>query len=281
VCACLALVLAGTNTRAEPLSEIALFPEAAGTSSIFVHLPGPERRTGAAVVICPGGGYGSLSIDCEGHDAARWFAEQGVVGIVLKYRLPNQPGNTPGMPLQDAQAAIRMVRARAGEWGIDPRRVGIMGFSAGGHVASTAGTHFDAATRPDFMLLVYPVISMGPFVHEGSRRNLLGPTPDPALVKFYSAEEQVTRETPPTFLAHASDDTVVRPENSVNLYLALQRAGVPAELHVYERGTHGLKGGGGWGIGGESRTVSGTWPQRALEWMRQRGLLDKPTGSTP
>jgi acetyl esterase/lipase len=255
-------------------AEIVLFPDAKDKPSIFVYLPEASKRTGAALVICPGGGYGNLSIGCEGHDTARWFAAQGIAGIVLKYRLPNRPYNAHGDPLEDAHAAIRTVRKQAGHWGIDPRRVGILGFSAGGHLASTAATHFDADTRPDFALLIYPVITMGEYTHGGSRRNLLGPNPDPALVKFYSNELHVTAQTPPTFLAHASDDRGVSARNSVDFYVALLKAGVPAELHVYERGDHGLKGGAGWGIGGPSRSISSTWPQRALEWMRQRGLLE-------
>jgi acetyl esterase/lipase len=262
------------DVRAETLPEIVLFPDAPDKPSITVHLPEPARRTGTAVIVCPGGGYGGLTMGSEGHDTARWFAAQGVAGIVLKYRLPNKPQNSHKAPLEDAQAAIREVRGHAAQWGIDPRRVGILGYSAGGHLASTAGTHFDAQTRPDFMLLIYPVITMGEFTHGGSRQNLLGGKPDPALVKFYSNEQQVTSRTPPTFLAHASDDGGVSARNSVDFYIALLKAGVPAELHVYERGGHGLKGGAGWGIGGESRTISGTWPQRALEWMRQRRLLD-------
>ena len=271
----------GAGARAETLPEIVLFPEAVDKPSITPHLPEAARRTGAAVIVCPGGGYGGLTMDSEGHDTARWLAEHGVAGIVLKYRLPSKPQNSHKSPLEDAQAAIRTVRKHAVAWGIDPRRVGMLGYSAGGHLAATAGTHFDAEIRPDFMLLIYPVISMGEFGHGGSRQNLLGPHPDPGLVKFYSNEQQVTSRTPPTFLAHASDDSGVSPRNSVEFYLALLEAGVPAELHVYERGGHGLKGGAGWGIGGPSRTISGTWPQRALEWMRQRGLLDPMPAGPP
>jgi acetyl esterase/lipase len=257
--------------------EIILSPELTDKPVIYVHLPKPDHNTGAAIIVCPGGGYAGLTMDSEGNDTAQWFADRGVAGIVLKYRLPGKPGNKHSSPLEDAHAAIRMVREHATEWHIDPHRLGILGYSAGGHVASTAGTHFDAATRPDFMLLIYPVITMtGEYVHAGSRANLLGHHPDPALVKFYSNELQVTKNTPPTFIAAASDDTTVSPMNSVNFYVALLKAGVPAELHIYTAGEHGLKGGIGWGIGGPSKSVSSTWPDRAIEWMKQRGIVQTP-----
>ncbi|HYG77695.1 MAG TPA: alpha/beta hydrolase [Planctomycetota bacterium] len=259
---------------ADDVLEIVLTPDAKDKASIFIHLPAPEKRTGAAIVICPGGGYGGLTMGSEGHDTAKWFVEHGVAGIVLKYRLPGKPGHSHNTPLDDAHAAIKTVRAKAAEWNIDPRRVGILGYSAGGHLASTAGTHFDVQTRPDFVLAIYPVITMGEYTHGGSKKNLLGAQPDPELVKFYSAELNVTKETPPTFLAHAGDDRGVNAMNSVNFYSALLKANVPAELHVYERGDHGLKGGAGYGIGGATKSISSTWPDRAIEWMRQRGLLE-------
>jgi acetyl esterase/lipase len=260
---------------AAPPLEIVLVPEAVDKPTIYVHLPTEEKRNGAAVVICPGGGYGGLSMESEGHATARWLNEFGVAGIVLKYRLPGKNGNTHDMPLADAHAAIRLVRQHAAEWKIDPKRVGVMGYSAGGHLASTAGTHYDAETRPDFLLLIYPVITMGEFTHGGSKHNLLGKDPSPELVKLYSNELQVTKDTPPTFLAHASDDRGVNVRNSVDFYLALYRNGVPAELHVYEVGNHGLKGGAGYGIGGPSKAVASTWTDRAYDWMKQRGLLEK------
>jgi acetyl esterase/lipase len=254
--------------------EIALPSHTADIPAIFVHLPAPDHRTGAAVIICPGGGYSGLTLDSEGHDTAQWFADQGVTGIVLKYRLPNQHGSTHASPLEDAHAAILTVRERAANWGIDPHRVGILGYSAGGHVASTAGTHYDANTRPDFMMLIYPVITMtGEYAHAGSRANLLGKHPDPDLVKLYSNELQVTRDTPPAFIAMANDDTTVNPMNGILFYSALHDAGVSVELHMYQVGGHGLKGGAGWGIGGNSRSISSTWPLRAMEWMKQRKLL--------
>ncbi len=260
--------------RAEPLPEIVLRSDVTNKPSITVYLPKPTHRTGAAIVICPGGGYGALSTKQEGLNTALWFAEQGVAAILLKYRLPGIPGNSPSVPAEDAYAAIRLVRKSAPEWGIDPHRVGIIGFSAGGHLASTVGTHFDKDTRPDFVMLIYPVITMGALTETGTRGNLLGKNPDPELIKYYSAELQVTPETPPTFLAHASDDSVVRVENSVDLYLALRKAGIPAEMHIYEHGEHGLQAGAGFGVGIHSQIPSSTWPLRALEWMRQRRLLE-------
>ncbi len=240
-----------------------------------MHLAKPDRRTGAAIVICPGGGYAGLTMTSEGHDTAEWFAARGVAGIVLQYRLPGVHGHTHASPLQDAHAAITVVRQRAAEWGIDPHRVGILGYSAGGHLASTAGTHFDENTRPDFMLLIYPVITMtGEYAHAGSRDKLLGPHPAENLVKFYSNELQVTKETPPAFIAAAGDDSTVNVMNSVGFYVALLHAKVPADLHIYTVGEHGLKGGLGWGIGGPSRSVSSTWPDRAIEWMQQRNLFE-------
>jgi acetyl esterase/lipase len=208
---------------------------------------------------------------------AEWLNSIGVTAFVLKYRLA--PRYQHPAPSQDASRAIRLVRARASEWGIDPARVGIIGFSAGGHLASTVGTHFDrgrpdaedpierVSSRPDFLILGYPVISfIEPFTHVGSRTNLLGKTPDPELVKSLSTETQVTKETPPTFLMHTSGDTGVPPENSVAFYLALHKAGVPAEMHIYERGRHGL------GLAPADPALS-SWPQRCEAWLRVRGVL--------
>lgn len=222
---------------------------------ISVYLPSKSNATGQAVVICPGGGYHILAYDWEGTDMAKWLNSLGVAGIVLKYRLPDAKCNIVSYksPLLDAQRAIRMVRSHAKEWNIDPEKVGIMGFSAGGHLASTAGTHFDTGNpnatdpieklscRPDFMLLGYPVISMDEAVtHKGSKKNLLGNNPTPELVKEFSNELQVTPNTPPTFLFLASDDKAVIPENSILFYQALVKNEVPAEMHIYPEGGHGF-----------------------------------------
>jgi acetyl esterase/lipase len=251
------------------------------SSTLTVYLPDEKRATGTAVIICPGGGYGGLAIDKEGHDVARWLNTLGVAGIVLKYRMP-RPDLTAGQkpwPVQDAERAIRLVRSQAPQWKINPQRVGILGFSAGGHLASTVGTHFDsgqkdaanaierASSRPDFLILIYPVISMRePITHEGSRLNLLGKAPDEERVAYYSNELQVTAQTPPTFLVHAKDDRV-NVENSVRFHQALQRAGVPSEIHLYEKGGHG------YGLGVNGGEVA-TWPERCAAWLKARNLLE-------
>ena len=234
----------------------------------------------AAVIICPGGGYGGLAIDKEGHDVAHWLNSIGVAGIVLKYRLPRPELTTDEKPwpLQDAQRALRLVRSRAADWKIDPTRLGIMGFSAGGHLASTAATHFDAGvpaaadpldrfnTRPDFVILAYPVITFrDPLGHRGSRKNLLGATPDPKLVAFYSNDEQVTEQTPPTFLVHAKDDGV-KVENSILFADALTKAHVPHELALFDKGGHGF------GLGVHGGEVA-TWPARCAAWMKARNIV--------
>jgi acetyl esterase/lipase len=224
--------------------------------AIEVRLPAHGNATGRAVVVCPGGGYGGLAYDWEGTDFAGWLNSQGIAAIVLTYRLPVD-GDVAHekwlVPLLDAQRAIRLTRAHAAEWGVNPAKVGIMGFSAGGHLASTAGTHFDAgdaqaadpvdrfSSRPDFMILVYPVISMVQgTTHGGSRLNLLGKDPPDELLQRYSNELQVTADTPPTFLVHAGDDPAVPVKNSILFYQALLAHKVPAELHVYPQGGHGF-----------------------------------------
>ncbi len=220
--------------------------------TLTIFLPDEQKATGTAVVICPGGGYGGLATDHEGHQIARWFNTFGVAGFMLEYRHRGRGYGHPA-PLQDAQRAIRTVRSRAAQWKIAPERIGIMGFSAGGHLASTAGTHFDrgnpnaddpierVSCRPDFLILCYPVITFDePFTHRGSRVNLLGANADPELVRSLSNEKQVTPQTLPTFLFHTDEDKGVPAENSVQFYLALRRAGVPAEMHIYRAGQHGL-----------------------------------------
>jgi acetyl esterase/lipase len=235
------------------------------------------QRNGTAVVVLPGGGYQHLAMDHEGYQVARWLNTLGVQAFVVQYRL-GMKYHHPA-ELMDAQRAIRTVRARAAEWGIDPARVGIMGFSAGGHLASTAGTHYDAgkpgaadpidrvSSRPDFMVLGYPVITLkDPYAHKGSRTNLLGESPDPALVALLSNETQVTKDTPPTFLVHTSNDRTVPVENSIMFYQALHAAGVPAEMHIFESGPHGF------GLGGTNPVLS-TWSTLLANWLRARGLL--------
>lgn len=253
--------------------------EAADKPTLTIHLPPADKATGTAVVICPGGGYGHLAVDHEGKQIAEWLNSMGVAGFILQYRIA--PRYHHPAPLQDAQRAIRTVRARATEWKIDPTRIGMIGFSAGGHLTSTAGTHFDegqgdsddpierVGCRPDFLILCYPVISFGEFRHSGSMKNLLGEKPDPALVENLSNEKQVTAQTPPTFLFHTSDDAGVPAENSVLFYLALKKARVPAELHIYEHGRHGV------GLAKDDRVLR-SWPGRCADWMRAHGWLDAP-----
>jgi acetyl esterase/lipase len=278
-------LLAGAGLQAqEPAAELlwpAGAPGALGTQpedqpSITPYVLPKGTGSGTAVVICPGGGYQSLAMDKEGYQVAKWLNTLGVSAFVLKYRLG--PRYHHPIELQDAQRAIRIVRSRAVQYGLQPDRIGIMGFSAGGHEASTAGTHYDAgnpsaaepvdrvSSRPDFLVLCYPVISFGPFAHAGSRRNLLGNDPDPKLVENLSNELQVTKDTPPTFLYHTTNDTVVPVENSVLFYSALRKAGVPAELHLYERGPHGV------GLA-QSDPVLSSWPGRLADWLKIHGLL--------
>jgi acetyl esterase/lipase len=229
------------------------------------------------VVVCPGGGYVNLAMDHEGLQIAQWLNGHGIAAFVLKYRLG--PKYHHPVELGDAQRAIRYVRLHAADYGIDANRIGIWGFSAGGHLASSAGTHFDAgkpgdpdtieqrSSRPDFMILAYPVITFTePYLHRGSRNNLLGEHPDPALVELMSNEKQVTKNTPPTFLFHTTDDNVVPVENSVLFYSALRAAGVPAEMHIYLKGPHGV------GLAQWDPILS-TWPLRLADWLRIQGLM--------
>lgn len=243
--------------------------------TLEVFLPAKGKGNGTAVIICPGGGYGVLLLNREGRDVAKVFNDSGVAAFVLKYRLPSAAlFSDPAMvPLQDAQQAIEIVRARAGEWKIDPRKVGVMGFSAGGHLAATAGTHFDrpvienksgVSLRPDFMILVNPVISFTDSIgHTGSRRNLLGPSPAPEQVRWFSNELQVTAQTPPAFLVHAGDDTVVSEQNSLAFYQALRSHKIPGSLHIYQKGEHGFLKDLGFD----------EWFGRCLFWMQQAGYL--------
>ncbi|HYW80556.1 MAG TPA: alpha/beta hydrolase [Thermoguttaceae bacterium] len=247
--------------------------------TLTVCLPEKEKATGTAVVVCPGGGYGGLALGHEGVVIAEWFNQMGVAAVILEYRHRGKGYGHPA-PLQDAQRAIRTVRAKADAWNIDSAKIGIMGFSAGGHLASTAGTHFDAgdaaatdpiqrvSCRPDFMILCYAVIALNePFTHFGSQRNLLGEDADPELIRSLSNEKQVTPETPPTFLFHTDQDTGVPAENSIYFYLALREAKVPAELHVFRTGGHGV------GLGANIPGTS-NWPNCCKAWLAGRGLLD-------
>jgi acetyl esterase/lipase len=212
--------------------------------------PEKGKANGTAVVICPGGGYGGLAMDKEGYAVAKEFNKVGVTAFVLKYRLPSDlimVDKTIG-PLQDAQKAMVLIRKNAAEWGLNPAKVGIMGFSAGGHLASTAGTHFDKAVidnkgisvRPDFMLLLYPVISFGEYANKGSRDKLVGLAPTTGQIELYSNEKQVTPTTPPTFIVQAGDDKVVLPQNSLMFYEALLKNNIKAEMHLYQAGGHGF-----------------------------------------
>ena len=245
--------------------------------TLTIYQPPKGNRNGTAVIICPGGAYAVLAAGHEGSDVARAFNEAGVTAFVLRYRLPNDAcmDNKAFVPLMDAQQAIWFVRGHAAKYGIDVHKIGIMGFSAGGHLASTAGTHFSpvrkelagANLRPDFMILIYPVVSFHDSIgHIGSRDNLLGKHPDPKLVHLFSNEEQVTSDTPPAFLVHASDDDGVSPENSIRFYQALSRNKVPAELHLYEHGGHGF--------GLHNPSTNADWFASCMEWMRSNKLVE-------
>lgn len=284
---CVAVVLAQPAPKVLPLWA-GKAPHTVGESDADVPLvtlyPAPkEKSVGAAVVICPGGGYGGLAIDHEGKQVAEYFNDLGVTAYVLKYRLATKgrPGPLGEAPLTDVNRAVRMARSLASEYGYDPKKVGLMGFSAGGHLASTGGTHFDAgkpegdeidriSSRPDFLILGYPVITMQDGVtHAGSKRNLLGTNPSAELVERFSNEKQVTKDTPPTFLFQTNEDGSVPAENAVRFYLALRQAKVPAELHVYEKGRHGV------GINPTTGTPTDTWKDRLTDWLKVHGVVRK------
>jgi len=271
---------AGQQASELPLWPLSV-PEAQGTSPedrpTLLLYPLPSGKPRPAVVICPGGGYAHLAIDHEGRAVAEWFNGLGVAAFVLKYRLG--PRYHYPVELLDAQRALRYVRANASIYNLDPDKIGIMGFSAGGHLAAMVATHFDAgnasspdpidrvSSRPDFLVLAYPVISCSePFSHAGSCRNLLGDNPEPKLAEIVSNEKQVTAQTPPTFIFSTTDDQTVPIENSVTFYRALRQAGVPAELHIYEHGRHGV------GLAPDNPALS-TWPKLLEMWLRARGVL--------
>lgn len=274
------------SLHAAPLEPIPLWPDGApgalGTAAddiptLTAYLPAADKATGAAMVICPGGGYGGLAPH-EGAGYGEWLAENGIAGIVLKYRLGSKGYRHPAM-LNDVARAVRLTRSKADEWKIDVKRVGIMGSSAGGHLASTLLTHFDAgkpdaadpierlSSRPDIGILCYPVISMGPNTHGGSKKNLLGENPAPELTELLSNEKQVTKDTPPTFLWHTVEDKAVKVENALDFAAALQRNGVPFDLHIYQHGRHGLGLGGGREGG-----VFHPWTANCLYWLKAQGF---------
>lgn len=269
-----------------PLDPILLWPNGAPGAlgdadkdkpTLTAFLPEPDKATGAAIVICPGGGYGGLAPH-EGAGYAEWLAENGIAGIVLKYRLGSGNYHHPAM-INDAARAVRLTRSKAAEWKIDPKRVGIMGSSAGGHLASTLVTHFDAgkaddpdpierlSSRPDIGILCYAVISMGANTHAGSKKNLLGENPAPELVELLSNEKQVTKDTPPTFLWHTWEDKGVKVENSLEFAAALQKSGIPFDLHVYQKGGHGM------GLGPDrAKGVFHPWAADCLFWLKVQGF---------
>lgn len=244
--------------------------------TLSVFLPSIQKPNQTAVIIFPGGGYSHLAIDKEGTKVALWLNSLGISAFVLKYRLPSDliMKNKNIGPLQDAQEAIRYVRSNAAKWNIDPNKIGTIGFSAGGHLASTLATHYtdktynpssEISARPDFSLLIYPVISMqNEITHKGSQINLLGNNPSQDLIDSYSNEKKVTAQTPPTFLVHATDDTAVIPENSINYYLALKKNGVSCEMHLYENGGHGF----GLGVNDTSKN----WTKDCEEWLKSHNF---------
>jgi len=282
----LALALFSVN-RGFSQEPIPLWPQGApgalGQSTNDVptltpYFPPPAQASGAAIVVCPGGGYGGLA-PYEGHDYALYLNQHGVTAFVLKYRLGSHGYRHPRM-LEDAQRAIRLVRARAQEWKVDPKRVGIMGSSAGGHLASTAVTHFDAGKadasdpveregcRPDLGILCYPVITMGAKTHQGSKNNLLGPNPPAELVTLLSNELQVTSNTPPCFVWHTVEDSAVKVENALEFAAALQREHVPFALHIYPKGRHG--------IGLQDKPPFAhvhPWAQALVFWLKEQGFV--------
>ena len=285
-----AMILTAITTigfAAEPVATIRLWSEDAPGAlgqqpsdipQLAVYLPAFDAASGTGIVVCPGGGYQHLAMGHEGVEIADWLNDLGIAAFVLDYRHRGKGYGHPA-PLLDVQRAIRTVRSRAEDWHVDPHRIGVIGFSAGGHLAASVGTHFDPGTpdaddpvdrlscRPDFLILCYPVIALGEsFTHAGSQRNLLGADPPTDLIYDLSPEKQVTSQTPPTFLFHTDADRGVAAENSVAFYTALRKAKVPAELHIYAQGEHGV---------GLARGVAGTadWPDRLAAWLRGRELL--------
>jgi len=259
------------NSWGDPIFQKVTDPE------IIVFLPPAEKATGTAVLICPGGGYGVVCTEHEGIAISKWLNESGIAGIVLKYRLPSDvimKDKSIG-PLQDAQESMRVIRRNAVKWNIDAGKVGVMGFSAGGHLASTLSTHFDekvyksddaVSARPDFSILIYPLISMQiPVTHVGSRQALLGINPDTAQIIRFSNELQISQNTPPAFLIHTSDDAVVPVQNSIGYYQNLVKFKIPAEMHIYQKGDHGF------GLGQNSKGTTSEWPAACIKWLNANG----------
>jgi acetyl esterase/lipase len=246
---------------------------------IIVYPAPKEKSNGTAILVCPGGGYQRVSIELEGTEISRWLNENGITAILLKYRLPSDSIMTDKSigPLQDAREAMRIVRRNAAAWSLNPEKIGIMGFSAGGHLASTLCTHFEdsisantdrVSARPDFSIFVYPVISMKKNItHGGSREKLLGPNPSDSLIAEYSNELHVTAPTPPAFLVHASDDPSVPVENSLHYYLALQKLRIPAEYHIYQSGGHGF------GLALKSKNTESSWPAACIAWLKANHFI--------
>ncbi len=269
------------NSKPYPMKEIRMEKDglllgyrSISQPTLQVYLPDEKTAAGTAVIICPGGGYGMESYRLEGIIIAEAFLRKGIAAFILKYRLPSDSimiDKSTG-PLQDAQQAIKTVRQHATEWKLDSAKIGIMGFSAGGHLASTAGTHFDKSyipndekisLRPDFMILVYPVISMkDELTHNGSRENLLGKSPQAEQVELFSNELHVSPDTPPTWLTHTGDDKVVTVENSIRFYQELIRNNVPAEMHLYPKGNHGFV----------LSLPTDEWMQPLFDWMKKSGM---------
>lgn len=257
------------NSKESKLEEQLKNPSARVISKVIeptleVYLPSSVINTGTMVMICPGGGYGALAYDKEGTDIAKLLNGQGIAAAVLKYRLPEDESNEiPHLtPLMDAKKGIEILRSNAGDWGIAPNKIGVMGFSAGGHLASTLGTHFEIGNRPDFMVLIYPVVTMKlDYTHNGSRNNLLGKNPSEELVQQYSNELQVKPDTPPTFILHSQDDVSVPIENSLQLYRSLKKNNVKTEMHLYPHGGHG------YAMGVQHGRLS-TWRQLLFEWLQ-------------
>jgi len=245
--------------------------------SLYVFLPPVDKATGTAVLIFPGGGYGYLSFNREGFAIAKWLNDNNIAGIILKYRLPSElimKDKSVG-PLQDAQEAVRYIRRNASKWNLDPHKVGVIGFSAGGHLATTISTHYHdkvyevkdtISARPDFSILIYPVITMdSSFAHAGSRKHLIGVNPSEDEIRRFSNELQVNDKTPPAFLVHSGDDKSVPVKNSIVYYEALLKNKVPSELHVFQKGGHG------YGLAG-GRELQSAWPELCMNWLKQNGF---------